>query len=278
MTILPRSDTDFTRRYGPWALVVGGSDGLGAAFVHQLAARGINCIIVARRQNVLDALALDVRRTHGVEVRTASIDLEADGAATKLAAVVADVELGLVVFNAGAEASGSTFLDHPLEHWRAINRRNIDTLTEALHIFGSRLAAQRRGGIVIVGSIAALGGGARSGIYSATKGYALNLGESLWAELKPLGVDVLNLLFAIADTPTLRAVLARNEIPIEAANATPPAEIAKATLAAIGDGPTFIFGVEADSPDTLTSPARRRERVNEVSAILQGFYAASQRS
>ncbi len=276
MPILPPVDLDFVRRYGPWALVVGGSDGLGAAFVHQIAARGINCVIVARRQNVLDALAVDVRREHRVEVRTASIDLAADGAAAALAAAVAGIDLGLVVFNAGAEASGSTFLESPLEHWRAINRRNIDTLTEALHSFGSRLAAQRRGGIVIVGSIAALGGGARSGIYSATKGYALNLGESLWAELKPLGVDVLTLLFAIADTPTLRAVLARNGIPIEAANATPPAEIVRATLDAIADGPTLTFGVAADSPDTLTSPARRRERVNEVSAILEGFYSASE--
>lgn len=277
MSIMTLADSEFTRLYGPWALIVGGSDGLGAAFVHQLAERGVNCVIVARRQDVLDALAVDVQREHGVDVRTASIDLEADGAATALAAVVADIDLGLVVFNAGAEASGSAFLDRPLEHWRAINRRNIDTLTEALHLFGSRLAAQRRGGIVIVGSIAALGGGARSGIYSATKGYALNLGESLWAELKPFGVDVLTLLFAIADTPTLRAVLARNGIPIEAANATPPADIAAATLNAIGDGPTLTFGVAADSPDTLTSPARRRDRVNEVSAILEGFYAASWR-
>lgn len=272
MPTAPLTDPEFSKKYGPWALIVGGSDGLGAEFARHIAASGVNCILVARRLDVLETVAAELRADHGVEARTAVIDLEEDGAAAALAAATDDVDLGLVVFNAGADSSGSTFLGSPLEMWKRILRRNIDTLTEALYHFSTVLREKRRGGIVIVGSIAAMGGGARSGIYSATKGYALNLGESLWAELRSRGVDVLTLLFAIADTPTLRTVLERHDIPLESAHATPPAELARATLDAIAEGPTFVWGTDPDSPDSLMSPGRRRDRVNEVTKILDSFY------
>ena len=272
----PLADAGFAARYGRWALVIGGSDGLGAAFARLCAASGLNCLIVARRLPVLDELAAELRRDFGVQTRTASIDLAEADAPEALAKAAADLDLGLIIFNAGAEASGNRFVDAPLAEWQAVTRRNIDTFTAALHHFAGGLAARGRGGIVIVGSIASLGGVPRAAMYTATKGYALNLGESLWAELQPRGVDVLTLVFNVADTPLLRSVMARQGIPIEAANATPPEELARATLDEIGNGPTFLWQFEADSPDTLTSAARRRARVVEQGSYLEGFYGTGQ--
>ena len=261
----------FRARYGEWAVIAGGSDGLGAAFAHGLAARGLNCLLVARRQAALDTVAAALRRDHGVEARTLSLDLGADDAAGRLEEATADVDLGVVVFNAGAEATGAPFLDAPFAEWRTLIDRNILFLTQALYGFGRRMRTQARGGLIVVGSEAAFGGGARGAMYTASKGYALNLCESLWAELGPYGVDMLTLSFKIADTPTLRAVLARKGIPIELTGAVPPATLAQATIAALGNGPILNFD-ETDPADPLTSAAVRRARVEQVSAALEGFY------
>lgn len=266
------SDNGFARRYGAWAVVAGGSDGLGAAFADALATRGLNCLLIARRQAPLDEVAASLRDRHGVETRTLALDLGTPDAALSLAKATAALDIGLVVFNAGAEASGELFLDAPYETWRNLIERNILFLTDALHRFGTRLRERGRGGLVVVGSEAAFGGGARGAMYTASKGYALNLCESLWAELRPHGVDVLTLLFKIADTPTLRAVLARKDIPIAATGAAAPEALARATLDALGDGPVLNFDEETP-PDPLTSAALRRARVGRVSEALEGFYA-----
>ncbi|MDB5737442.1 MAG: family NAD(P)-dependent oxidoreductase [Sphingomonas bacterium] len=267
------NEPHYPKRYGAWALIAGGSDGLGAALSHELAARGMNCLLVARRAPVLDALAEELRAAHGVEVRTLSLDLSMSDAPAQLEAATAALDLGIVVFNAGAEASGSHFVDTPFADWLPTLQRNIVGLTDALHRFATHFRSQGRGGIVIVGSEAAFGGAARGALYTASKGYSLNLGESLWAELAPHGVDVLTLLFRISDTPMLRSVLARKGIPVEATGATPPAEIARATIAALPHGPVLNFD-EASSPTggNLASGVVRRENVQRVSAGMEGFY------
>ena len=255
---------------GKWALITGGSDGLGLAFAIELAQRGMNCLLVARRADRL-ANAAEGLRAHGVEVRTLSLDLAAPDAVARIAAASADLALTLAVFNAGAEASGAEFLDLPYADWAATIQRNIAFLTEALHHFGNWLVNSGGGGLIIVGSEAAFGGVAKSGIYTATKGFALNLGETLWAELTPRGVDVVTLLFKIADTPTLRATLARRGIPVEATGASDPALLARGTIDALGAGP--VYNPDETAPDDpLTGHAARRERVLAKSELMKSFY------
>jgi len=264
----------FAARYGRWALVIGGSDGLGADLARDIARRGVHCVLVARRLDVLDGLAAELRAETGVEVRTASIDIAQPDAVEKLLGVVDDIDLGLVVFNAGADSSGSTFLGSSLAMWQDIVRRNVTVLTDSLYHFADRFVRQRRGGLLIVGSAAAFGGGARAGIYTATKGYALNLGESLWAELKPHGVDVLTLCFLVGDTPVLRSALARNAIPVEAVGAASTVDLARAALDALPDGPMLNYDEDPSAPSPLSSAAARREHVLQVSAGLAQFYGA----
>src|SRR3546814_8415256 len=93
-----------------------------------------------------------------------------------------------------------------------IRRPPRSTLTYTLFPYTTLFRSQRRGAIVIVSSSAALGGSARIGIYSATKAFGLNLGESLWAELAPFGVDVLSVVVETSDTPSLRALVSSKGI------------------------------------------------------------------
>lgn len=265
------SEPQFANKYGEWALITGGSDGLGASFAHELASRGMNCMIVARRQEKMDALAAALRTEHQVEVKTLSVDLGDQEAVTRLSRETSDLDLGIIVFNAGSETTGSLFHDLPFDEWRVFLQRNVMFLTEALHVFGERLRAQGRGGLIVVGSDAAFGGGARGAMYTASKGFALNLCESLWAELKPYNVDVQTLLFKIADTPTLRDVLSRKGIPVEATGAVSTDVLARTTVEALSDGPLLNFDEEG-SDDRLTSASQRRERVVDVSGKLEGFY------
>lgn len=262
----------FAERYGAWAVVTGGSDGLGAAFARVLAERGMNCLLVARRAEPLEAVAAELRSSMGVEVRTLSLDLGQADASERLQQATADIDLGIVVFNAGAESSGRHFLDQPLDDWLETIQRNIVQLTRSLYGFAGRMRGQGRGGLVIVGSNAAFGGGARGSIYTASKGFALNLGESLWAELKPHGVDVINPLFLLVDTPRLRETLEKKGIPVDTVGAAPPLDLARATLDALPDGPVFHWDEVPGSDDSLTSAHKRRDRAQWVTDTLNAFY------
>jgi short-subunit dehydrogenase len=265
-------DTAFLERYGPWVLIAGASEGTGAAFAHAVAAKGANCILVARRVDKLDELSAALRSQYGVEVETRSIDLSAAGAAAALERAGVGKEVGLVIFNAGGDSVGGRFLDSSYEAWKTLTARNIDMLTEACHRFAKAFVARRRGGIILVGSEAALGGTGRLAIYTATKGYALNFGESLWRELKPYGVDVLNLLIGATDTPKLRTVFARNNISPDVVSLTPAEEVARVGLANLGQGPTVVLADAGESDNPLTSRRVRGERVAWQSTFLNNFY------
>lgn len=269
-------DSDFLSRYGPWALVCGASEGTGAEFALQAAAKGLNLILVARRQGKLEELAGQIRAAHGVEVVTRSLDLAKPGAAAALQDSAQGRDLGLVVFNAGGDSVGGRFLDSPYEAWRTLTQRNIDLLTEACHRFATAFVARGRGGLILVGSEAALGGTGRLAIYTATKGYMLNFGESLWKELKPRGVDVLNLLIGATDTPKLRTVFAKNNLPLDAVPLTTSAEVARVGLAQLGHGPTVVLSAAEDSDNPMVSARLRRERVEWQSRFLENFYGPSE--
>ena len=263
---------EFAGRYGPWAIVAGASEGTGASFSELLAAHGLNLLLLARSADKLAELAARLRRQHGVQVLTLSVDLVAPDAAAIMADAAQSLDVGLVVFNAGGDHVGGRFLASPYAAWKTLTQRNIDMLTEASHHFAQRFVQRGRGGLILVGSQAALGGCGRLAVYTATKAYALNFGESLWQELRPLGVDVLNLLIGATDTPKLRRVFAQHQRSPDSVPLTAPDEVARAGLQALGTGPTLVLGAAQDSTDPLSSASLRRERVEFQSAFLDHFY------
>ena len=192
---------EFPERYGPWALVVGGSTGLGAACAREAASRGLHVVLTARRPGPLQSLAEELRARHGVEVRVVEHDIgEADAAARALEAV-AGLDVGLLIYNAAGERVGP-FHEMPLEDHLFNIAANCTTPTILSYEIGRRLAARGHGGIAIVSSIAALVGCSYMAMYAATKSFEWVLGEGLYAELEPHGVDVALYLLGSTATPS----------------------------------------------------------------------------
>lgn len=262
---------DFKDKYGPWALIAGASEGTGASFARQLAEEGINLILVARREGPLNELASEIRAGHGVDCVTASIDLAADNAAQRLAEAAGSREVGLLILNAGADPNGSMFLDNDIENWMALTQRNVVTLARACHHFGRAMRERQRGGMILVGSGACYLGLPGISVYGATKAYDLVLGEALWAELKPHGIDVLNLIMGKTDTPAHRELMARLGIPFpdDCASAD---DVAALGLARLPHGPTINWGEPEDQPGMAgLSAKQRRERIETIAAMSAAY-------
>jgi uncharacterized protein len=179
---------EFATRYGPWAVVVGASAGIGAAVADEAARRGINVLTVARRASLLEEAAARLRATHGVAVQTLSVDLTHPGAVDAIVAAARELEVGMLVYNAAAEPRGY-FLEVPVaEHMDNITV-NCTVPTLLSHHFGRSMAARGRGAIALVSSMGALQGGKVFASYFAAKAYEWILAEGLWAELGEAGVD-----------------------------------------------------------------------------------------
>jgi hypothetical protein len=182
--------SDFRERYGPWALVTGASSGIGEEFARQLAARGLDLVLVARRNDRLEALAEQLRAEHKVRTRVAAVDLSRRDFLPNLQAATDGLEIGLLVNNAGVGYSGR-FLDHDLERELAMLDVNCRAPLILAHVFGRPMRDRRRGAIIWVSSILGYMPAPFAANYAATKAYDLFMGEALWYELRDSGVDVL---------------------------------------------------------------------------------------
>jgi short-subunit dehydrogenase len=239
---------EFAEKYGPWGIVCGGSDGLGAAFARALASRGINLVLVARRADVLEVFGNEIRGGYGVEVLTATLDLTDPDAMARLSALTAELEVGSFIANAGGDDSSAAFLDKDLDTHLALVKRNCVGVLEAAYRFGGPMVARGRGGVVLVTSRVAWAGGATLAAYGATKAFDLILAEGLWAEWHGRGVDVLGLVVTATDTPSLHRVLdAKGGSYGDLAD---PDDVATTALDHLADGPTWMCG----SDDPLGSP------------------------
>ena len=180
------------------------TDGLGAAFAAGLAERGVNVVLLARRQAVLDQVAAEINSTTSAETRTLAIDLVEPGAASAIAAATSDVEIGFLVYCAGADPNFKPFLANPIEAAEAMVQRNCMVPMQLCHHFAPAMVERGSGGIVIFGSGAGLAGGPNMVAYGASKAFDMVFAEALWAELHDKGVDVLGLILGKTDTPALR--------------------------------------------------------------------------
>ncbi len=184
--------SDFVARYGPWALVAGGAQGIGEAYSRELAQRGLNVAVIDVSEEALATFCPALASEHSVEVLPLHIDLAAPDLTEQVGAALGDRELGLLVYNAGIADVGPFYKAETgieLEHKRlAINVSGPFNLTYEL---AKPMLARKRGGIILMSSGAGLQGSPYYTHYAATRAYVLVLAESLWAEFKPYHVDVL---------------------------------------------------------------------------------------
>jgi len=259
----------FAEKYGPWAVVLGASEGLGEAFARGIATRGINVVVVARRIEPLAHVADDIRQRLGVDTRPISLDLASPRALEDLRAGTNDLEIGLVVYNAAASYVGE-FEDQTLESMKSIVDVNCWGPLAVCEHFGRPMLQVGRGGIVLMSSGAGLAGSAYNAAYAASKAFELVLGESLWAEWRSRGVDVLSVIGPAIDTPTFRA-----NMPPEAIAAMPPAmapaDVAEEVLDALGAAPSFVPGESNRQGIAILGSLPREKQVEAMAAAHAAF-------
>ena len=184
--------SDFVGQYGPWAFVSGASAGLGEGFARALAAKGLNVVLAARREERLQALAAELEQDHGIQTRVVAVDLGSEDFLQDVAEKTADLEVGLLINNAGFTNSGD-FLDNPLDKELLLVHVNIRAAMMLAHHFGQAMRQRRRGGMIFSASIAGHAAIPFWANYSASKAYDLLLAEALGSELAKDNVDVLAL-------------------------------------------------------------------------------------
>lgn len=217
----------FVARYGPWALVTGASDGIGKAFAAELAARGVNLMLVARRGELLDAQAVGYSRAFGVQCRVVAVDLGTTEGLHRLQGEIADLDLGLLVAAAGFGTAGA-FVEGELRDEHAMLAVNCGATLALAHAIAPRLVSRGRGGIVLLGSIVGFQGVPWAAHYAATKAWVQAFGEGIAAELHPRGVDVL----VVAPGPVASGFAARARMRM--GRAASPVVVARGALDALG--------------------------------------------
>lgn len=230
------STTPFIERYGPWAIVAGASEGLGASFAEALAARKLNVVLVARRAELTETLAAKLRAAHGVETRVVGCDLSDAAFGDTLAQATRDLAVGLGVYNA-AYSFVAPLLDKPLGDALRVVDVNVRGPLVFVHTFAPAMVTRGRGAIVLMSSLAGFQGSPKLAAYASSKAFITTLAESLWCELRPKGVDVLASCAGAIRTPGYARAL-----PKEAPGTLDASEVAERTLAALGHGPIVIPG------------------------------------
>jgi uncharacterized protein len=259
---------EFVDKYGPWALVLGASEGAGLLFAQGLAERGLNVVLVSRRQNALDDVAAGIRERTGVQTRTVAVDLSAPDATRVVIAATAELAIGMVVFYAGGDAGYTRFLAAPVEAGEALLQRNCLVLMRLCHHFAQPMVERGSGGIVVFGSGAGFAGGPNMVAYAATKAFDMVFAEALWSELHDKGVDVLGVILGMTDTPSLRRLEYRRGR-LESMDHTPagagaPEIVVAEAFENLTNGPTLMATDEMRFAEQFLRSVSRNEAVRLV--------------
>jgi short-subunit dehydrogenase len=225
----------FKMKYGPYALICGASEGLGAAYAEALAKRGLHLVLIARRKKVLEIFAQELKEKYPVEVIYAPMDLSNHETVKNLVCAL-EVPIGLLVYNAAYCPIGlfEKMTEAQLAQVVAVN---VSSPLLLVKLFSERLIKNRGGGIILMSSLAGTQGSPKLAAYAASKAFNAILAEGLWQELKPRGIDVIASCAGAVLTPGYRQ--ARQA---RAPGTLPAAAVAEKTLNMLGKGPIVVPG------------------------------------
>ena len=240
----------YYQKFGSTALLTGASSGIGKAFAYKLAQQGFNLVLVARRQERLEQIAGDLKSRYQIHIRIASIDLTEPNFMASLVQATEDVDLGLIVSNAGSVAMGA-FLKRSLEdHQRSIDL-NVTAQMKIMYHFAGIFLRKGRGGIIAVSSTASTAGVPYAGGYAGEKAYIMRLGHSLNLELQDTGICVSVLTPGPTSTPGLNA---REDVDLKKVPAPvmKPETVVKGALKALYQNqPIYIPGLMNQMTDFM---------------------------
>lgn len=234
------SKLQFTHKYGPWALITGASAGIGKAFANELASRGLNVILVARRKSLLDDLAAELTSKYSIKTRTIEADMSDINAVNEVILKTQDLDVGLMIPNAGIEI-------HQLfdkQDWQQVNNLlqiNVTAPTKLAHHYSGLMRKKGRGGILFVSSVMGLMPSSFFAQYSASKAYVQLLAEGMNRELKSAGVDVSVLAPNLTKTDMGDTVTQNMSAAMKSSMMAPEAVVLEG-LSALGKHPSRVPG------------------------------------
>jgi hypothetical protein len=227
--------TPLNERYGEWALITGASAGIGAAFARALAGEGLSCVLAARREDELKLLGEELARDHGVEVRCVPVDLATATGVELLLSQVADLEISVLVNNAGIGYAGRFDKQERGRQEQMVQLNCMAPVSLTAELL-PKMIERGRGAVIFTGSVAGAQPLPLHALYSATKSFDNFLAEGLWGELQGSGVDVLGLQPG-------STVSEFHEVAGELPHAGQPAdEVVQVALRALGHQPSAISG------------------------------------
>ncbi len=173
------------------ALITGASGGIGYEFARVLARNGYNLVLVARSEDKLKQLAVDLENNQGITAKVIAQDLATPTAPDELYQTLQNegVTIDILINNAGFATYGH-FVELDLQRELQMMQLNMMTLTHLTGLFGRAMVARKRGKILNVASTAAFQPGPLMAVYYATKAYVLSFSEALANELQGTGVTV----------------------------------------------------------------------------------------
>lgn len=272
------SGNAFARKYGPWALVTGAAMGLGAAFAERLASAGMDLILADYAAEAVAERAEELRRRFTrIQVRDVVVDLADVTEVERALDDLADVEVGLLVACA-AQAATAPWLDIPLEDKIRQIQVNCVSVTQIVDRLSRSMAGRGRGGIIVVSSLAGQIGSPLVSTYAATKAFDLVLGESLWAELRGSGVDVLALMPGMTRTPGFEGSLGPEAKLPSGVQVMEPDEVVREALAALGKRPSIVAGRRNRLANVMTQRLLPRKAAIELMArSMRSLYPGAKR-
>lgn len=260
----------FPDKYGPCALVVGAAIGLGAEFSRQLAAQGLDLILVSLEADELAALAKELEDTHGIRAQTVSGDITVPETLAQVEQCAAGTEIGLVVYNAGLSVCGE-WLETPLERHLKVVEINVTAMFTVVHRYAAPMLERGRGGVILLSSMSGLLGTPMYASYASTKALTLNLAETLWDEWRAHGVDIVAVIPGATDTPGYRADAPKKTSTTP--SVMPVGPVVAAGLAALGRRPSVIPGrTNKISGLLLTRVLPRRTAIGIMGRSMREIY------
>lgn len=187
-------------KFGPWSVVTGASSGIGKEFAKQLAASGLNLVLVARRINLLEEIGKELANDYNIQYKTIQADLAEESAIKKITEATNDLDVGLLISNAGTGKPGK-FLSFEEEQQKWHVQLNALSHFSLTHHFGRRFAKRKKGGILLTGAMGATDGVPFMASMAGSKALLLSLGKSLHYEFKEVGIHITVLITTPTDTP-----------------------------------------------------------------------------
>jgi len=166
----------FKQTYGGWALVTGASSGIGSDFAKILASEGFNVVLTARTESSLKAVSEEIENEYGVETRIVLADLSKKDGAREIHDEVSDLDIGILINNAGAGWFGRV-RDEDVEHIENLIQLNCTSMAVLTQLFVNSMRKRNRpSGIIITSSLGSYGPMPNTATYTAAKAFASRFG------------------------------------------------------------------------------------------------------